>query len=263
MTVAQQHVFARREVEALQRVGGRDRQDKRHPALRRRHNATSAKSAIARRRHEGPIGGQRILSGMGGQIEVDSQVGRGSTFRVTLAGASGHVDHVALEQVAAPVVAVPRSRLLIIDDDAAVGAALKLVLSDEHEVRVDTSARRALERLSGGERYDVILCDLMMPELSGMDFHSELANVDAAASAASHLSDRRGFHAECARVSGSRSQSTLEQAVQLAAAARADRSPADGLSSVSRRSSEELFLGTTLLTVFVPPCCMRGWSESE
>lgn len=122
---------------------------------------------------------QRILSGMGGQIEVDSQVGRGTTFRVTLPAAQNVIERVAPAKEATPVAAVPRARLLIIDDDAAVGAALKLVLSDEHEVRFDTSARRALERLSGGERYDVILCDLMMPELSGMDFHRELETLDA------------------------------------------------------------------------------------
>jgi len=122
---------------------------------------------------------QRLVSGMDGQIEVESQVGCGSMFRVTLARARGPLEHVAAEQVTQPARAVPRGRLLIIDDDEAVGAALKLVLSDEHEVRIDTSARCALERLGGGERYDIILCDLMMPELSGMDFHRELTTVDA------------------------------------------------------------------------------------
>jgi two-component system, cell cycle sensor histidine kinase and response regulator CckA len=122
---------------------------------------------------------QRILSGMAGRLEVDSQVGRGSTFRVTLPVAHGFVGEVVSQEETSSVVATQRARLLIIDDDAAVGAALKLVLSDEHEVRFDTSAKRALKLLSEGERFDVILCDLMMPELSGMEFHRELANVDA------------------------------------------------------------------------------------
>jgi two-component system, cell cycle sensor histidine kinase and response regulator CckA len=122
---------------------------------------------------------QRILSGMEGRIEVNSQVGRGSTFRVTLPVADGSAEQAVPQEESSSVLATQRARLLIIDDDAAVGAALKLVLSDEHEVRFDTSARHALKRLREGERYDVILCDLMMPELSGMDFHRELASVDA------------------------------------------------------------------------------------
>jgi CheY-like chemotaxis protein len=67
-----------------------------------------------------------------------------------------------------------RARVLVIDDDAQVGTAVELVLSDDYDVEVHTSARRALERLRGGEEYAAILCDVMMPELSGMDFHREL-----------------------------------------------------------------------------------------
>jgi CheY-like chemotaxis protein len=68
-----------------------------------------------------------------------------------------------------------RARVLVIDDDPAVGSALRLVLSDEHDVEVTVSARVALARLQAGEAFDVVLCDLMMPELSGMDFHRELS----------------------------------------------------------------------------------------
>jgi CheY-like chemotaxis protein len=35
-------------------------------------------------------------------------------------------------------------------------------------------AREALEKIDAGARYDVILCDLMMPELTGIDLHAEL-----------------------------------------------------------------------------------------
>jgi CheY-like chemotaxis protein len=40
-------------------------------------------------------------------------------------------------------------------------------------IGLDRSAE-ALALVLGGERFDVILCDLMMPEMSGMDFYQEL-----------------------------------------------------------------------------------------
>jgi CheY-like chemotaxis protein len=40
---------------------------------------------------------------------------------------------------------------------------------------METSARAALERLRAGERFDAILCDLMMPEMTGMQFHAGLS----------------------------------------------------------------------------------------
>ncbi len=37
-----------------------------------------------------------------------------------------------------------------------------------------TDAKQALERISAGERYDVILCDLLMPVMTGMDLYAEV-----------------------------------------------------------------------------------------
>jgi CheY-like chemotaxis protein len=47
----------------------------------------------------------------------------------------------------------------------------------DHEVAVSENGRHALNRLNAGERFDVILCDLMMPELMGMELHAEMKAV--------------------------------------------------------------------------------------
>jgi CheY-like chemotaxis protein len=68
----------------------------------------------------------------------------------------------------------PRRRLLLIDDEPSVGSAVSRLVRDVYEVRAVQDAREALRLLSSGERFDAILCDLMMPGMSGMDFVTEL-----------------------------------------------------------------------------------------
>jgi CheY-like chemotaxis protein len=53
--------------------------------------------------------------------------------------------------------------------------ALRRAFSSDYQVTCVGDGRRALERIRGGERYDVILCDLMMPEITGMDLYAELS----------------------------------------------------------------------------------------
>lgn len=65
----------------------------------------------------------------------------------------------------------------MIDDEALIGGAIRRALGREHDVEVHTAPRAALACLVAGERYDVILCDLMMPDLTGMDLHRELLRV--------------------------------------------------------------------------------------
>ena len=67
-----------------------------------------------------------------------------------------------------------RGHVLVIDDEASLCTVIRRTLGSEHEVVTVTSARRALELFDGGERYDIVLCDLMMPQMSGMELHAEL-----------------------------------------------------------------------------------------
>jgi CheY-like chemotaxis protein len=68
-------------------------------------------------------------------------------------------------------------KLLVIDDEPMILGALRRALSAEYNVTCVGDGRKALERLRGGERYELILCDLMMPEMTGMDLFAELEKV--------------------------------------------------------------------------------------
>jgi|GEM_PF-2275227 len=65
-------------------------------------------------------------------------------------------------------------RILVVDDEPLLGRALSALLSDAHRVDVTTSAKDALGRLLWGERYDIILCDISMPEMSGVELYEEV-----------------------------------------------------------------------------------------
>ena len=68
----------------------------------------------------------------------------------------------------------PELRVLVVEDDAAVAEGLRLLLHRYYEVTVASGGREALEHLHSGVAHDVILCDLMMPGMSGMELYRRL-----------------------------------------------------------------------------------------
>jgi CheY-like chemotaxis protein len=70
-----------------------------------------------------------------------------------------------------------RGQILLVDDEVVFAGALQRLLSHEHDVTLVTSGRDALDQLLSGVRFDVILCDLVMPGVSGIELHTELRRI--------------------------------------------------------------------------------------
>jgi CheY-like chemotaxis protein len=70
-----------------------------------------------------------------------------------------------------------RGRVLFVDDEPQLGILVEQALRSAHEVTPVASGREALHRIAAGERYDVILLDLMMPLRTGMELFGEIERI--------------------------------------------------------------------------------------
>jgi PAS domain S-box-containing protein len=115
-----------------------------------------------------------IVASMSGEITVTSELGRGTTFHMVLprARAASAAPQTMQTQRRTRIANV---KLLVVDDNRAVGDSVSATLSDQHQVDVVDSAQAALSRLKRS-RYDVILCDLRMPNMNGIELFLALQN---------------------------------------------------------------------------------------
>ncbi|KFE68495.1 ATP-binding protein [Hyalangium minutum] len=113
-----------------------------------------------------------IVTRLGGEFQFDSEVGRGTTFRVVLPPLAQV--RTAQSEEKKPVKAASRARILAVDDEQLVLNAMRRTLGSEHELLLFNRPQAALAWLEQGEPWDIIFCDLMMPEMTGMEFHAEV-----------------------------------------------------------------------------------------
>ena len=121
-----------------------------------------------------------IVKHLGGQISAESGPGKGSVFRVVLPAGRHSANGSVRESKD------PQLRVLVVDADPLVGEAIARSLGEESELTVASDARQATQILLSSH-FDFVLCDVMLPETSGVDFYVEVLR------AAPHLVHRIVF----------------------------------------------------------------------
>ncbi len=116
---------------------------------------------------------RNLVKRLGGDLRIESEVGRGTEVTIALPAAPTFgADRV---QTSRPPIAVAARRVLVIDDDPLVLRAVKRQLRG-HDVVCASGGEAGLELLTTDDSWDAILCDIMMPGMSGPELYRELCD---------------------------------------------------------------------------------------
>jgi signal transduction histidine kinase/ActR/RegA family two-component response regulator len=116
-----------------------------------------------------------LMQRLGGSISAANRAGGGSVFTLEFPLASRSARRNAEERSSSG----RRLRVLLVDDEPDnIEILQELLTLDGHEAETATSGRAALDLFAAGHRYDLVLCDVGMPEMSGWQVVRELHEID-------------------------------------------------------------------------------------
>jgi PAS domain S-box-containing protein len=109
-----------------------------------------------------------LVRRMGGEIEVRSEPGEGTRFSFTVTCEEVHAE-LAPEDRTYSLAELPSLRILLAEDNPVNRLFLERALNNAgHEVELALDGRQALE-MNARNRYDLILMDIQMPEMNGIE----------------------------------------------------------------------------------------------
>ena len=118
----------------------------------------------------------RIVSEFGGEIGIESQHQHGTLVWMALETAPLEVVVPRPPTFPPPSNREHAARILIVDDEPAILRALSRVLSG-YQVTRALSGKEAIKQIEQSGPFDVVFCDVMMPELSGIDVYERARQV--------------------------------------------------------------------------------------
>lgn len=116
-----------------------------------------------------------IVHRHGGEISVDSAKGKGSRFTLRFPKVTGLKRSSELNSRPPQGSPAERLRLLIIDDEPLLLRAYERMLGRTHDVEVALGGEEGLKVLRARPDFDLILCDLMMPDCDGPSVYQALS----------------------------------------------------------------------------------------
>jgi PAS domain S-box-containing protein len=116
---------------------------------------------------------RNLVEALGGTIALDEAPGGGARFTIRLPTVAAAPTPTPVPAKAPPP-AAPRARVLIIDDEPQLARLFRASLAADYDVEVFMSGRAALAHLLESPPYELVLCDLMMADVSGMKVFEEL-----------------------------------------------------------------------------------------